>query len=162
MSTRRGTTRKAAITLAAALAVTTAAGEPAPSKIEALAWFAGAWSGDEGPVSMEEHWTPAKGGSMLGLHRDVKGGKTVEFEFLRIAETPGGLVYFASPMGRPATPFRLVEGGEKRAAFENKEHDFPQRILYWLTPDDVLHARIEGPRGGKTVSREWAWNRTAR
>ena len=92
----------------------------------------------------------------------VDGGALDAREGRLDAETSDGIVYFASPMGRPATPFRLVQGGEKRAVFENKGHDFPQRILYWLTPDDTLHARIEGPRGGKTVSQEWAWKRTAR
>ena len=49
--------------------------------------------------------------------------------------------------------------GTKRVVFENRQHDFPQRILYWLDPGGALHARIEGPQGGKTVSEEWVWTR---
>ena len=53
----------------------------------------------------------------------------------------------------------MVESGDKRVVFENKQHDFPQRILYWLDAQGALHARIEGPQGGKTVSEEWVWKR---
>ena len=43
--------------------------------------------------------------------------------------------------------------------FENLQHDFPQRILYWLDAAGAMHARIEGPQAGKTVSEEWVWTR---
>jgi hypothetical protein len=118
--------------------------------------MAGHWRGaDEGTV-MEELWTAPAGGTLLGVHRDVKGGRTVSWEFLRIETTPDGIVYQASPMGRPPTPFKLVESGERRAVFANPQHDFPKRILYWLAKDGALHARIEGDAG---KSMEWRWER---
>ena len=52
-----------------------------------------------------------------------------------------------------------VPSGERRAVFENKQHDFPQRILYWLDAEGAMHARIEGPQGGKTISLEWVWKK---
>ena len=108
---------------------------------------------------MEEQWTSVKGGALLGVHRDVKGDRMVSFEFLRIEAVPEGIVYFASPRSRPPVPFKLVESGARRAVFENKQHDFPQRILYWLDAEGALHARIEGPQGGKTASEEWVWRK---
>ena len=133
-------------------------GAKAPG-VEGLAWMAGTWAGEKDGVHVEEVWTDARGGALLGLHRDVKGGRMVSWEFLRIAATPDGVVYFASPRSAPPTPFRLVETGDKRAVFENKAHDFPQRILYWIDAAGALHARIEGPQDGKTVSEEWVWTR---
>ena len=130
-------------------------------RIDQLSWMAGSWQGRQGEVEMEESWTTLKGGSLLGLHRDVRGGRTVSFEFLRIAEDKDGIVYYASPQGRPATPFRLVESGRERVVFANPEHDFPQRILYWKDADGALHARIEGMQGGKPASEEWRWTRSA-
>lgn len=127
--------------------------------VEDLAWMQGAWSGEKDGVAMEEMWTAPRGGALLGLHRDVKGGRLVSYEFLRIQATDTGIVYFASPRSAPPTAFKLVETGDKRVVFENKEHDFPQRILYWLDAKGALHARIEGPQGGKTVSEEWVWTR---
>ena len=125
-----------------------------------LAWLAGSWTGVQGGVEMEEYWQAPKGNSMLGLHRDVAKSRTVSFEFLRIEAKPEGVTYWASPGGRPATPFRLVELKGKRVVFENPEHDFPQRIIYWLSSDGALHAKIEGTQDGKSSSAEWTWRRS--
>jgi hypothetical protein len=129
------------------------------AEVTTLAWLAGSWQGTAGGVEMEELWLPPKGGAMVGLHRDVAGGRMVSFEFLRIEADADGLVYQASPRGRPATPFRLVESAKNRVVFANPQHDFPQRILYWLEDDGRLHARIEGEQKGKPASEEWAWRR---
>jgi hypothetical protein len=137
-----------------------AVGQAPPSDIERLAWFEGHWQGVSEGVSMEEQWTSVRGGALLGLHRDVKGERMVSFEFLRIQATPEGTFYFASPGSRPPVPFRLKELGERRVVFENREHDFPQRILYWLDAAGAMHARIEGPQGGQTVSEEWVWTKS--
>jgi hypothetical protein len=129
--------------------------------VTSLSWLVGTWEGrDAQGVEMEELWTAPKGGTMLALHRDVKDGRTVSFEYLRIETGPDGLVYQASPRGRPATPFRLKEWADKRVVFENPEHDFPQRVLYWMAGDGALHARIEGTHDGKAASEEWSWRRT--
>jgi len=125
-----------------------------------LAWMQGSWGGEKDGVVMEELWTAPRGGAMLGLHRDVKGERLVSWEFLRIQATGDGVFYYASPRSAPPTAFKLVEAGDKRAVFENKEHDFPQRILYWVDARGALHARIEGPQDGKTVSEEWTWSRS--
>ena len=148
------------ILLAAALTAAHSARAAEPVDLSRLAWMEGRWSGVSDGVAMEEHWTAPKGGALLGLHRDVKDGRMVSFEFLRIETTAEGTFYFASPRSAPPTPFRLVEMGERRVVFENKEHDFPQRILYWLEPSGALHARIEGPQGGKLVGEEWTWVKT--
>ena len=123
-----------------------------------LAWISGTWAGTQDRVEMEEHWTRPKGNLMLGLHRDVVGDRTVSFEFLRIERTPDGIVYFAQPQGRLQTPFRLVESSQNRAVFENKTHDFPQRIIYWAE-GDTLRARIEGEQNGRQRFMEWTWKR---
>jgi hypothetical protein len=149
------------LALASLLLVALAVPEPAPSAgatLDAVAFLAGAWEGrDADGVEMEELWSAPKGNSMLGLHRDVARGRTVSFEFLRIAVEAEGVVYWASPQGRPATPFRLVESGARRAVFANPAHDFPKRILYWIDAAGALHARIEGEGGAQAL--EWTWRR---
>lgn len=125
-----------------------------------LAWMAGHWRGSAADGHMEEHWTDAAGGALVGLHKDVQGGKMSSFEFLRIVPLADGtLAYLASPQGRPITTFRLKELSDRRVAFENPEHDFPQRVLYWLTPEGHLAARIEGTINGKVESMQWEWTR---
>jgi hypothetical protein len=124
-----------------------------------LAWLAGHWSGTSEGADVEEHWTVPTGGTMLGNARTVQNGKTVFFEYLRIEEKDGAILYLASPMGRdPPTPFTLVERTQDRLVFENPEHDFPQRIVY-TREGDKLRARIEGVQQGKVTSSEWVYAR---
>jgi hypothetical protein len=136
------------------------AAEKAGATLEQLAWLAGSWAGDHGGTAMEEHWTTPAGGMMVGMHRDLVPGRRAFFEFLRIVEEEGEIRYLAMPAGRsPATAFPLLSISERRVEFENPEHDFPQRILYWLDQENVLHARIEGTEDGKERAMEWRYRR---
>jgi hypothetical protein len=129
-------------------------------RIADLDWLEGRWFGVKDGTASEEHWTSPEGGGLLGMHKDVKDGRSTGFEFLRIETAKDGrIVYLASPQGRPATPFTMIEGGTRRVVFENKEHDFPQRILYWLDAKGALHARIEGTLRGKAEQEEWVWSK---
>ncbi|HEY7413241.1 MAG TPA: DUF6265 family protein [Vicinamibacteria bacterium] len=126
--------------------------------LDDLAWIAGTWEGTADGMAMEEHWLEPSGGTMLGLHRDVAGGRTVSFEFLRIEAGPDGVAYVAQPGGRPPTRFALVERGKDRVVFANPAHDFPQRILYWRDAAG-LHARVEGKEKGVDQAMEWTWRK---
>jgi len=121
--------------------------EPATAKIPDMAWLAGAWGGTMGTSSIEERWSPTKGGAMLGVARTVREEKMVAFEFLRIVERDGGLVYIAQPGGRPPTEFVLTELDNKRAVFVNPRHDYPQRIIYKLSQEGDLTASIGYAKG---------------
>jgi hypothetical protein len=133
------------------------AGVMAAGAVSELGWMEGRWTGTHDGVQMEEHWTSPAGEALIGMHKDVLNGRMVSFEFLRVGRHEDGIAYFASPRSSPPTPFRLVEMGRQRVVFENKENDFPQRILYWLDPERRLHARIEGTHGGQALSEEWEW-----
>jgi hypothetical protein len=122
---------------------------PAPSKIADMAWLTGAWVGTTGSSSTEERWSPPLGGAMLGVSRTVKGGSMVAFEYLRIVERNGGLVYFAQPGGAPPTEFVLTDLGPTAAVFENPRHDSPQRIVYELSAEGSLSASIGFINGGR-------------
>lgn len=130
------------------------------SAIQRLAWMAGSWAADSAGMHIEEHWTAPSGGMMLGMHRDVARGRAVSFEFLRIEGDSTGVRYLAQPRGHPAFPFPMKSIGDGSVVFENKDHDYPQRILYWLDKDGALHARTEGVIKGKLESEEWRWVRT--
>ena len=129
---------------------------PGSPGLAELGWVAGTWSGDDHGTLNEEVWLAPSGGLMLGMHRDTAGGKATGFEFLRIEQDGDRLVYRAMPEGRPATDFRRIAQGPNCIVFENPEHDFPRRILYWRE-GPMLHARIEGTRQGKPASHEWTW-----
>lgn len=128
---------------------------PAKASITDVAWIAGAWVGTRpSGSSMEERWSPPLGGAMLAVSRTVNpSGKMVAFEYLRIVEREGGLVYAAQPGGAPKTDFVLTEvgpteAGGKRAVFDNPRHDYPKRIVYELSADGKLSATTGFLKGG--------------
>jgi hypothetical protein len=131
----------AAMLLGVSLASQTAR-PAARASIAQVEWIAGGWKGDGKGVTFEERWTPPAGGAMLAVSRTLKGDRMVAFEFLRIVERDGGLVYVAQPNGRPPTDFVLTELTADSATFENPAHDFPKVIRYAKRPGGALEARV--------------------
>lgn len=123
---------------------------PAKATINDLAWLSGSWMGTRSSGStIEELWSAPKGGAMLATSRTVNTKSRMSaFEYLRIVERDGGLVYVAQPGGAPATEFILTEFSPTRAVFENPRHDYPKRIMYELSADGSLTASIGSLKGG--------------
>lgn len=114
-----------------------------------LAWLAGCWKSETAEPGSGEHWMPLAGGTLLGVSRTVKEGKTVEFEFMQIrAAADGTLAFIAQPSGQQTTVFPLLRISDTEAVFENPRHDFPQRVAYRREGETKLKARIEGLRNG--------------
>jgi hypothetical protein len=123
---------------------------PAKATIGDLAWLAGDWIGTRSSgSSIEERWSPPRGGALLAVSRTVNtSGKMVGFEYLRIVERDGGLVYIAQPGGKTATEFVLTELSPSRAVFDNPRHDYPKRIVYELSANGALTATTGYMKGG--------------
>ncbi|MDZ4774551.1 MAG: DUF6265 family protein [Planctomycetota bacterium] len=121
---------------------------PTRADIASLAWLAGNWTGTRGTASLEERWSPPGGGAMLATARTIAKEKMVLFEFLRVVERDGGLVYVAQPNGKPPVEFVLTLAAEGRFVFENPHHDFPQRIVYERSGESGMLAQIGYMRGG--------------
>jgi Domain of unknown function (DUF6265) len=120
------------------------------TNVDDLTWLSGCWAIDGADTGSIESWLSPAGGTMLGVSRTVKDGKTVAYEFMQIrALEDGTLAYIAKPSNQKEATFPLARIGKQEVVFENKAHDFPQRITYRLAAPGALRARIEGTRGGK-------------
>jgi len=128
-------------TLVACTTGATVADSPAAVGLD---WLAGHWCMESRGEFIEEHWLPSRGDVMLGVGRTVKGGKTMNFEFLRIERVATSTNYVAQPQGAAPTVFRMTASGANWARFENPEHDFPKRVEYRRTANG-MHAEIAGP-----------------
>ena len=115
-----------------------------PVSDEPLAWLEGRWCGNDESQQLEETWMLAQADEAIGMSRTVSGGRQVSFEFMRIAKLEGVVTLLAQPNGDPPVKFARTDGGEDWIRFENKEHDYPQRIEY-RKAGDGLHAEIGGP-----------------
>jgi len=130
--------------------------------ISQLAWLGGCWKSDTAEPGSGEHWLPLAGGTLLGVSRTVKQGKTVEFEFMQIrAAESGQLAFIAMPSGQKTVVFPLLRLGETEVVFENPQHDFPQRVIYQLEGETKLRARIKGMRKGALRVIEFPMNRVS-
>ena len=153
------------LALALSIAALPALGAPpaAAPGIADLAFLAGSWVAEGGPVRVEEQWLCPGPDTLIGMGRttDVAKGKTLFFEYLRIEARPAGLFYVAQPKGGPATEFRLVRLEAGAAVFENLAHDFPKRVVYSKRTDGGLTARVEGDPSSPEKAEEYRYRLAA-
>ena len=125
-----------------------------------LAWFAGCWELTRGNNYIEEQWTTAVGGTLLGMSRTVREGSTSGFEFMRIFVRSDTLMFAAQPQGQAApAEFNAKSWSAGEAMFENMAHDFPQRVSYRAAGSDSLLARIEGEIEGASRGIDFVYTR---
>jgi hypothetical protein len=130
--------------------------------VERMSWLAGCWRGEFGEPGTVEQWLQPAGGTMLGMSRTIKQGKTAEYEFMQLRQLPNGVLAFVpQPAGRPPTTFQVVSISEFEVVFENQAHDFPQRIAYSRPEESRLLARIEGTRNGASRRIEFHFSRVS-
>ena len=132
------------------------------AQLEQLAWLAGCWSAEGGEPGTVEHWLPLAGGTLIGVSRTVKGGKTIAHEFMQVRRSDAGqIVFIALPSGQSETTFVLKSLDTGSVTFENPAHDFPQRVIYRRTSPDRIVGRIDGVRGGNLQGIDFPLRRIA-
>lgn len=141
----------------ALLAASTALAQT-PPRVASIDWLAGTWIQETAQEKVTESWLGPANGIMVAANLSARANGRRSFEFLRIAETPEGFSYYASPGGKAPVEFRLKALSERRVVFENAAHDFPQRVLYWREGEQLV-ARIEGSLRGEQRSEEWRFSR---
>lgn len=147
---------------ACALLVSLISASASAVEVESLAWLAGCWQPEKGDAGSVEHWLAPAGGTMFGVSRTVKNGKTVEFEFMQLrTNAEGKLVFIALPSGQKEATFVASDVSESAVTFENPAHDFPQKVIYRLQPEGRLVARIEGTRDGKARGMDFPMKRVS-
>jgi hypothetical protein len=95
------------------------------------------------------------------MGRTVVAGRLSEYEFMRIEERDGLLVFTASPSAQTTASFPAIELTADRVVFENLTHDFPQRVIYARAADGSLAARIEGKLDGVQRGIDFRFQRVA-
>ena len=130
----------------------------APVQDSGLGWMSGVWctvavAGEQ----ICEVWSEEIAGGVAGLSSTRKGGAEVSSEHMVIGIHHGTLTFIAKPKDAAApTYFPLVSRGATELVFENRDHDYPQRIRYWRD-GDVLMAEISLADGSKPM--RWRYER---
>jgi hypothetical protein len=95
-------------------------------------------------------WMKPEAGSVMGMGRTIRNGKTVATEYFSVAEQPDGIVMNVQlRLAEKTTTFRVKEITATSVIYENPLHDFPQRVIYRRTGPGALLGRIEGVEKGK-------------
>ena len=123
-----------------------------------LGWMTGNWVQTSATEEVQENWLGPRGDVMVATNLTHSAGRGSAFEFMRIAMKDGGIVYFASPAGRPPVEFPMLQMTDNSVMFENPAHGYPMRISY-RRDGETLVARIEGKRQGSDTSKEWRFSR---
>lgn len=142
-----------------------------PSSLDALAWLRGCWAGAVNRRDFLEHWSPPRGGMMVGFSHtavaprlegarkerldapakapvDPSRERTQDYEYLRLEARSDGIYYVAVPSGKKEVVFKLTEVSEDGAAklftFTNLVDEFPQRLIYRHATEGWLYAQVTG------------------
>ena len=141
-----------------ALTATTAASAAPAEDVAKLSWLAGSWSEETVTTTTQETWLPPMAGVMAGAGQSSSSSRKPRVEHMKITAEPGGVTFTAIVAGQPPTPFVMISGPEGEVIFENKAHDFPQRVIYRRCGEQLC-ARIEGTLRGEPASQGWRYSR---
>jgi hypothetical protein len=131
---------------------------PDLTKIEQLRWIISKWEGVTPNGKLYEVWTQKNDTTYSGVSFFVAEGDTLFTESILLVLSKGELYYIPTVSNQNnASPitFTLISVANTEFTFENKNHDFPQRIVYKNSTPDKLDARIEGVDNGKFRKEEF-------
>lgn len=114
-----------------------------------LNWFLGKWQINES--KSYEEWKKMDDNLFKGVGYKIRKNDTLVTETIEIVQRGKDLFYIPTVTGQndgKPVEFKLVSYKKGKIIFENKNHDFPQRIIYIKTGDDLINARIEGVKQG--------------
>ena len=141
---------------------------PSVAAIDALAWMAGSWYGHVDGDPIDEHWSSAAGGVMLGMFRWLKHGKVYLYELLVIEPDTDGLVLRLKHFDRGligweekgiALAFPLVSIGDREVAFERGGTFRSTRFVYKLADQRELVVTTEDRKGDDITRYEFRYTR---
>jgi hypothetical protein len=124
--------------------------------------LSGLWQTDTGEGLLYEEWTKSDNNVMHGKSYMINGSDSMVFERVELSKKDSGVYYIPTVkdqnQSRPVY-FKLISSNDTAYTFENKAHDFPQRIIYRFVGNDSIVARIEGDVKGSLQYQEYFYSR---
>lgn len=120
-------------------------------KLDKIEWLLGAWINHSDAEFSRETWNREDDSTFSAFSFTQVGNDTIFSERMVLQQREKDLLLMVSdadPIG-PEITFKLVSMDKGEFVFENKEHDFPERIVYTNPATDSLFAYIEGTINGE-------------
>jgi uncharacterized protein DUF6265 len=129
-----------------------------PVKFEKLRWMTGAWRCDDPKEPLEEHWTEARNGVMVGMARIGDDPERATYEIIviedRAPEPLMSIRHFGKGLSvkdKRVVNFKLTKSEDKEAVFEDPFNDFPSKIIYRLAGENKLLVRLENKDNSRSM-----------
>lgn len=122
-------------------------------------WLLGDWEKKDSLGILTESWTTLDDSTYIGTsYYILNSNDTVHFEKIQLMEDKNMLIYTATVRGennnKPIS-FRMIEDKDSLLVFENKKHDYPQKIRYELEIDNSILATVSGTQNKKESSQSY-------
>ena len=118
---------------------------------DALKQLAGKWHMQTNKGMLYEEWIQVNDSLLKGKSFRVNNTDTVMLESVELKLAGNNIYYIpvtAHQNNQQPVMFTLIRTENKQYVFENKIHDFPQRVVYEIPEGGKLHAWIEGNING--------------
>ncbi|TCD13989.1 hypothetical protein EZ456_24860 [Pedobacter psychrodurus] len=132
-----------------------------PSK--AFAFILGSWEMQAAKGKIIEQWIQNPDKTLSGKSYRINAkGDSLLTETLHIKKIGKEIFYCSTVTGQNGgreTCFKLISTKDEAYIFEDKTHDFPQRIVYQNHGKNEMLAWIEGELNGKSRKSEFRYKR---
>ena len=132
-------------------------------QIKEFAWLEGEWQNNTPDGLFTEKWTKETDSTFTGHSVIIKDKDTVFYETIILDQKGDSLHYIVTnPKQTTAdktVSFTLKSFTADSYNFENKQHDFPQRITYTKVNNDSILCKISGLLKGKPAQEEFPMHR---
>lgn len=131
-------------------------------ELKPLHGLTGLWKMDSQRGAIYEEWQVRGDGQLSGRSYKIRNTDTLVLENV-IISLQGDAIFYTPVVhnqnNQQPVAFKLISCNNNRYVFENKEHDYPQRVIYDLVSANDLRARIEGSKGGKEMGSDFNYSR---
>lgn len=124
-----------------------------------IPWLEGTWKMKLPEGEVIEIWD-SKGKFLMGESYYIENKDTLFAEKIRIENFFEHTLYVVKPGKGDPVSFTLQEGFGHQLVFANKEHDYPQKIVYTKIDDNTIEAIISGIENGKEHSEKFRYIRS--
>ena len=132
----------------------------AQSNLSNLEWLIGSWNHTTKNTKVLEHWEKQSDSLLIGNSFSMQGSDTVSKERIELTLNNHKIQYRVTVREQnkgETIPFLMMSCNADSVIFENRLHDFPQRIIYKKINSEKMIATIEGPLKNTWKRREFIY-----
>lgn len=121
-------------------------------------WLIGAWENNSNYGNLTETWVQLNDSVVTGTTYLIKEKDTLHHEKMKIKVEAEGVFYISTIKGqhknRPVR-FKLTSENPKQLVFENKNNNYPKKIIYNQITNDSMVVAISGILQGKNSTENY-------